>query len=140
MPVEQSISIRHATDTERSRDSGGPLWRPDERGLVEAEDHPQTEAQPSEEGWFVDPFGLHEARWLSEGKPTKLVGDGEVETYDDPPNEDTVQGATRIQGTPAAGGADLRRADEGAGDISDLEERMGDAALEGGAHPMIDLP
>ena len=39
------------------------------------------------EGWFTDPFGRHEARWLSKGKPTKLVRDGSVESYDDPPEE-----------------------------------------------------
>jgi hypothetical protein len=37
------------------------------------------------EGWHTDPYGRHEARWLSEGHPTKLVRDGEVESYDDPP-------------------------------------------------------
>ena len=36
-----------------------------------------------EEGWCTDPFGRHEARWLSFGKPTKLVRDGGVETYDE---------------------------------------------------------
>ena len=37
------------------------------------------------EGWHTDPYGRHDARWLSEGRPTKLVRDGEVESYDDPP-------------------------------------------------------
>jgi hypothetical protein len=26
-----------------------------------------------EEGWYTDPFGRHEARWLSNGHATKLV-------------------------------------------------------------------
>lgn len=39
------------------------------------------------EGWFTDPFGRHEARWLSGGKPTDLVRDGDVESYDEPPTE-----------------------------------------------------
>ena len=30
------------------------------------------------EGWCTDPFGLHEARWLSDGVPTKLVRDNGV--------------------------------------------------------------
>ena len=30
------------------------------------------------ECWYTDPFALHEARWLSNGKPTKLVCDGEA--------------------------------------------------------------
>jgi len=38
------------------------------------------------QGWFEDPFELHEARWFSEGRPTKLVRDGDVESYDEPPS------------------------------------------------------
>lgn len=36
-------------------------------------------------GWQSDPFGLHEQRYFSQGKPTKLVRDGGVESYDPPP-------------------------------------------------------
>jgi hypothetical protein len=39
------------------------------------------------EGWCSDPYGRHEARWLSDGHPTKLVRDAGVESYDDPPDE-----------------------------------------------------
>ena len=31
------------------------------------------------EGWFTDPYGIHEARWLSAGEPTQLVRDQGVE-------------------------------------------------------------
>jgi hypothetical protein len=94
-----------------------------------------------EEGWFTDPFGLHEARWLSYGKPTKLVRDRGIESYDDPPDSEPSQEPVRIEEPVAAtGGTDMRRADDGAGDSSNLAQRMDDAALEGGAHPMIDLP
>ena len=31
------------------------------------------------EGWYTDPYGRHEARWMSAGTPTRLVRDGEVE-------------------------------------------------------------
>jgi len=41
-----------------------------------------------EEGWVTDPFGLHEARWMSDGTPTTLVRDGDVESYDEPPDEE----------------------------------------------------
>jgi phospholipase C len=44
------------------------------------------------QGWFEDPFQLHEARWFSQGRPTKLVRDGDVESYDEPPS-DTWAGA-----------------------------------------------
>ncbi len=39
------------------------------------------------QGWSADPFGLHEERYFSAGRPTKLVRDGKVETYDDPPSD-----------------------------------------------------
>jgi hypothetical protein len=38
-------------------------------------------------GWSRDPFGLHEFRYFSLGQPTKLVRDGSVEAYDEPPVE-----------------------------------------------------
>jgi hypothetical protein len=38
------------------------------------------------QGWSDDPFGLHEARYFSAGKPTKLVRDGGKESYDEPPS------------------------------------------------------
>jgi hypothetical protein len=37
------------------------------------------------EGWYVDPFGVHAARWFSDGTPTALVRDqGGIESRDDP--------------------------------------------------------
>jgi hypothetical protein len=39
------------------------------------------------DGWFEDPFALHEARYISHGKATKLVRDGTSESYDPPPTE-----------------------------------------------------
>ncbi len=38
------------------------------------------------EGWFVDPFKVHEARWFSVGTPTSLVRDAGVESRDEPPS------------------------------------------------------
>ena len=37
-------------------------------------------------GWQSDPFDLHEQRYFSQGKPTKLVRDGGIEAYDPPPD------------------------------------------------------
>jgi hypothetical protein len=34
------------------------------------------------EGWYTDPYARHEARWMSQGKPTRLVRDGRVEASD----------------------------------------------------------
>jgi len=41
-----------------------------------------------EDGWHADPFGRHEARWMSDGTPTGRVRDGDVESYDAPPDEE----------------------------------------------------
>ena len=38
------------------------------------------------EGWYQDPFGVHEHRWMSQGRPTKLVRDDGTESYDPPPD------------------------------------------------------
>lgn len=82
------------------------------------------------EGWYKDPFGRHEARWLSDGVPTKLVRDGEVESFDDPPEEEPSQPIEEIQATPSDGG-DLYRTDG-----TSLDERMreaGEFGATGGA-------
>lgn len=50
----------------------------------------------SEEGWFTDPYGIHEARWLSEGRPTQLVRDSGSESYDKPPDRPPVAPPERI--------------------------------------------
>jgi len=38
------------------------------------------------QGWFVDPFGLHDQRWFSQGTATPLVRDGRNESQDPPPD------------------------------------------------------
>ena len=39
------------------------------------------------QGWSTDPFQLHEQRYFSAGRATKLVRDGTIEAYDEPPSE-----------------------------------------------------
>jgi len=66
------------------------------------------------EGWYQDPYRIHEDRWYSEGVPSALVRDGEVEAQDPPPPGEVPAGplvASVAHGTPA-GADDLRRADE----------------------------
>jgi hypothetical protein len=65
-----------------------------------------------EEGWFTDPYARHEARWLSDGKPTKLVRDGTVESYDDPPEGDPVVEPVRIAEEGPPGHDELLRAED----------------------------
>jgi hypothetical protein len=38
------------------------------------------------QGWYRDPFGIHQDRYFSEGWPTKLVRDDGEESYDLPPD------------------------------------------------------
>jgi hypothetical protein len=65
------------------------------------------------EGWYTDPFGRHEARWLSDGQPTKLVRDAGVESYDDPPDEAPTSIPTPLEGQHGdVDASDVRRADE----------------------------
>ena len=44
------------------------------------------------EGWQPDPFGLYGERYFSDGRPTRLVRDGTVESYD-APGDDRAPGA-----------------------------------------------
>jgi len=44
-------------------------------------------ANEESEGWFTDPFGRHEARWMSGDTPTDLVRDGRIEGHDPVPDE-----------------------------------------------------
>jgi hypothetical protein len=65
------------------------------------------------EGWFTDPYAVHEARWFSDGRPTKLVCDGEVESYDEPPSGPPTVVPESLEADPtAANGVDLIRADD----------------------------
>jgi uncharacterized RDD family membrane protein YckC len=52
-------------------------------------------------GWNPDPWRLHEWRYFSNGQPTKLVRDGTVESYDDPPSL-AVATAQRVIGPYSA--------------------------------------
>ncbi|HEX6525556.1 MAG TPA: hypothetical protein VF070_36930 [Streptosporangiaceae bacterium] len=62
------------------------------------------------QGWYEDPFRLHEARYFSTGRPTKLVRDGDVESYDEPPGEGVPgSGATASWGQAVS--ATLNRAE-----------------------------
>jgi hypothetical protein len=68
------------------------------------------------QGWAPDPFGLHESRYFSDGRPTKLVMDGGVESYDEPPS-DTVDPAALAHwpGGSAAGAPPAASAASGSG-------------------------
>ena len=63
------------------------------------------------EGWCTDPYALHEARWLSDGKPTKLVRDGSTISHDEPPDTPFIRAPEMIE-QGAAGRPDLVPADD----------------------------
>jgi hypothetical protein len=71
-------------------------------------------AHDTVEGWYLDPFGAHVARWFSDGTPTALVRDaGGIEGHDDPPSA-TFDGELQpVPGVAASDGDDLLRADGG---------------------------
>jgi hypothetical protein len=89
-----------------------------------------------DEGWFTDPWGRHDARWISLGRATDLVRDGHVEARDPPPNTaPTVTPALIPAEAPGQVGAeDLRRADDADRETTypgKLRDRFVDAAEEG---------
>ena len=91
-------------------------------------ENPDRHRVIEEEGWFTDPYAVHEARWLSAGRATKLVRDGGVESYDDPPDGPFVAEPVRIEEEPVAtGGSDLVRTGEGAIARYDEGEAVGEA-------------
>jgi len=64
------------------------------------------------EGWYRDPFHVHEARWISDGSPTALVRDGGVESQDRPPSAAFEGELEPVAVDAAVDGEDLRRAGE----------------------------
>jgi hypothetical protein len=86
----------------------------------------------NEEGWYVDPFGHHEARWISDGVPTALVRDGSVETQDPPPFTHPEGELQRMTEQPSVDGDDLKRADQA------QSEEFDPAALTDRASEAID--
>jgi hypothetical protein len=81
------------------------------------------------EGWYVDPFGAHEARWFSDGTPTGLVRDGGRESTDPPPDTPVSGPLEPFEGAPEPDGSDLLRADRAEATPVDVDP--GESAWEG---------
>ena len=93
------------------------------------------------EGWFTDPFGRHEARWMSDGSPTKLIRDGDEESYEDPPDEEPTVTPTRIAEGQASDGSDLLRSDDPeSGSLHDRMQEAGQFGATWGAHIPLNNP
>jgi hypothetical protein len=83
-----------------------------------------------EEGWYKDPYGRHESRWISDGTPTALVRDAGVESQDPPPDEPIPVGMERVEAATSVDASDLKRADDAQSQDFD-PNAMIDAAEEG---------
>jgi hypothetical protein len=110
------------------------------RGMVPGAQDPEGPPQ----GWFVDPFGVHEQRWFSQGRATALVRDGKAETQDPPPDGPVPEPLVRATAAPPAGrpSDDVRRA--GGSDDPDPQNQFdffGNPALPGtvGMAPALPL-
>lgn len=64
------------------------------------------------QGWYRDPYLVHEDRYFSAGQPTKLVRDGAVEDYDPPPDGPPKAELVEARHAQLSDGSDLRRADD----------------------------
>ena len=81
------------------------------------------------EGWYLDPYGIHEERWYSSGTATGLVRDAHVESKDPPPPHAPPNSAlVRKEREPTSDSDDLRRADDD--ERGDNNVNYGDAAFD----------
>ena len=80
------------------------------------------------EGWYVDPYRRHQARWFSNGTPTDLVSDSGTESSDPPPDT-PYRGSLQPIGHSGGAGDDFahcgkedreRRGDEGIESVWDV--------------------
>ena len=87
------------------------------------------------EGWYIDPFGQHEQRWFSDGRPTSLVRDGRTEGHAEPP-ADSYSGPLTEPPEGVFDGSDLKRADDlESVENTDIIEHVNEAGLRVGLNP-----
>jgi hypothetical protein len=85
------------------------------------------------QGWYRDPYQVHEDRWFSSGQPTKLVRDGAVEAYDPAPAGPPRTRLVEVRPAEPTNGSDLRRADDpSAGAVYDAKAAFW-AVMDNGA-------
>ena len=77
------------------------------------------------EGWYRDPYEIHEYRWLSDGHPTRLVRDQGTESLDEPPHRDLPLPLVPAAEVEASEGRDLLRADEPAKEKRNIMDGSG---------------
>lgn len=87
-----------------------------------------TESSAAAEGWYRDPYGIHQDRWFSAGTPTSLVRDQGTEGHDDPPGYPAAGPPAEIPDSDPFPEDDLRRADEAEAGLQDGDLRRADEA------------
>lgn len=95
-----------------------------------------TERAAAAEGWYRDPYGIHQDRWFSAGTPTSLVRDGDAEGRDDPPAYAPPVPLEEIPDNDPFPEDALRRADDAEvsadqGDRPEAFDRVLDAEMPG---------
>jgi hypothetical protein len=87
------------------------------------------------EGRHLDPYGLHEQRWFSDGQPTDLVRDEGVTSHDEPPSDEPP--VALVEPPAAESRSDVHRADEAAtgepydaAKIANAGSAMGDLTMD----------
>ena len=90
-----------------------------------------TDRSTAAEGWYRDPYGIHQDRWFSAGTPTSLVRDQGIEGHDDPPEYPPPRPVAEIPEVDEFPADDLRRADE-------EEANNGEYSLEGAVDQATD--
>jgi len=78
----------------------------------------------SEEGWYTDPYRLHEHRWFSDGSPTALVRDEGTTSKDSPPNSPYVEEPKVVEPPPTRAADELRRAGGSESDSADAVDAI----------------
>jgi hypothetical protein len=63
----------------------------------------------SEEGWYSDPYRVHEHRWFSNGTPTDLVRDQGSTSQDAPPEIAYIEQPRLVEAPQSRAVDDLRR-------------------------------
>jgi hypothetical protein len=85
------------------------------------------------EGWFHDPYGIHEQRWISRGRPSNLVRDGDTEAEDPPPNRPAPEPFVPLSSDPGGvGWRDMVRADDATREAIPSSGFYGDVAMDHG--------
>jgi|GEM_PF-1440075 len=105
--------------------------------MADGTDPTEEAVEAPAQGWHLDPFGVHEQRWISQGTPTALVRDGRVEAQDPPPDREPERPFVKVVADPRSlSGRDMARAD---GDKDAVTPDLGDYGMTAmGANVVFD--